>query len=632
MATTQVSTSVLKDGSVTSAKLDTNIAITGNLIVDTNTLYVDSTNNRVGIGTNSPIDQLHIKSSTTDARMVLDGHTGFDAELKFYEAGTAKYTVGYDAATANFVIGTINVDTNQRLVIDSSGNVGIGTSSPAEKLSVQGAIISTGGITGHGANRATLSQEGANGAFLQSYGANTSTYGSFQFRQASSDFSLVRTPLIINSSGNVGIGVSPSTELHVKGSAEIFRIDDSSSTGSPFMTFFQNGTRRGLIQLLNGGLLSLVSEYGGVRFMTGTGGTEVERMRITSGGDISFRDTSANEAFYWDASTARLGIGVGASPSAGIHVKHGSITTSSNYSSFLSNATAKIVANHSSEYGVSIGYANATTDTIGIQSGNTAASRPLSLQPYGGSVGIGTDSPGEILHVQSLQTTAASNAYVNIFSGHQAAGGSDITGEAGIIFKHYSGSSVYRRAGAIVSARENNYSTDNNADSYLRFETTKDNVNTERMRILSSGGITFNGDTATANALDDYEEGTFTPTAYGATTTGTTTYTYQNGNYTKIGRQVTVNLAIGWSALTGTGRLRIGGLPFTGANVLQNYSQGSILVDGLNWSGGTFLTTIQILNANFMEIYGLTDNGNAAPQICVNESVFARITITYFAA
>ena len=33
----------------------------------------------------------------------------------------------------------------------------------------------------------------------------------------------------------------------------------------------------------------------------------------------------------------------------------------------------------------------------------------------------------------------------------------------------------------------------------------------ERMRILSGGGVTFNGDTAAANALDDYEEGTWTP-------------------------------------------------------------------------------------------------------------------------
>ena len=39
-----------------------------------------------------------------------------------------------------------------------------------------------------------------------------------------------------------------------------------------------------------------------------------------------------------------------------------------------------------------------------------------------------------------------------------------------------------------------------------------DGSNSERLRILSGGGITFNGDSASANALNDYEEGTYTPT------------------------------------------------------------------------------------------------------------------------
>lgn len=62
---------------------------------------------------------------------------------------------------------------------------------------------------------------------------------------------------------------------------------------------------------------------------------------------------------------------------------------------------------------------------------------------------------------------------------------------------------------------------------------------TERLRILSSGGITFNGDTAAANALDDYEEGTITPTltpsTSGSITTGNNRVTLQ---YTKIGNVV----------------------------------------------------------------------------------------------
>jgi hypothetical protein len=79
-------------------------------------------------------------------------------------------------------------------------------------------------------------------------------------------------------------------------------------------------------------------------------------------------------------------------------------------------------------------------------------------------------------------------------------------------------------------------------------------------------GITFpatQSASSDANTLDDYEEGTWTPTAFGATTAGTTTYTLQSGTYTKIGRKVFCNLECTWTAQTGTGALKVGGLPFT---------------------------------------------------------------------
>jgi hypothetical protein len=97
--------------------------------------------------------------------------------------------------------------TTAKLFWDASAeSLGIGTSSPAETLHVAGAIATTAGISGHGANRATFSQEGAGGAFIQSYGANNSTMGAFVFRQASSDFSLNAIPLTISATGAATFG------------------------------------------------------------------------------------------------------------------------------------------------------------------------------------------------------------------------------------------------------------------------------------------------------------------------------------------------------------------------------------------------------------------------------------------
>ncbi len=84
----------------------------------------------------------------------------------------------------------------------------------------------------------------------------------------------------------------------------------------------------------------------------------------------------------------------------------------------------------------------------------------------------------------------------------------------------------------------------------------------ERMRLRAGGGLTFNGDTAAANALDDYEEGTWTPVVQGGTSSGTYTTQYISGRYTKIGARVLAETTIYVTGFNGTGDFRISGLPF----------------------------------------------------------------------
>ena len=103
--------------------------------------------------------------------------------------------------------------------------------------------------------------------------------------------------------------------------------------------------------------------------------------------------------------------------------------------------------------------------------------------------------------------------------------------------------------------------------STLKFNTYNGSSVGERFRIRSTGGVTFNGDTADANALDDYEEGTFTPN-WDAGGGVTFSYSQQHGWYTKIGNTVTFTLYLQAYAATITGGnenngVALQGLPFT---------------------------------------------------------------------
>ena len=89
----------------------------------------------------------------------------------------------------------------------------------------------------------------------------------------------------------------------------------------------------------------------------------------------------------------------------------------------------------------------------------------------------------------------------------------------------------------------------------------------------SGAGISFpatQSASSDANTLDDYEEGTFTPTIIGKTTAGTGTYSNQTGSYIKVGQMVSIFIRMDWSAHTGTGNMGFGGLPFTSAGTFAN--------------------------------------------------------------
>ena len=170
----------------------------------------------------------------------------------------------------------------------------------------------------------------------------------------------------------------------------------------------------------------------------------------------------------------------------------------------------------------------------------------------------------------------------------------------------------------------------------------------EKMRITPDGyqrmatgtkGIQFNGDTAAANALNDYEEGTWTPVIEGETTNPTiTSYSTQVGRYTKIGRLVTVHCALqpAGTSVAGTGALRFGGLPFTSANISDVIGTGVSSANGdFNWGSGKTQLVFNVgANSTKIGVWGM-QNGTTEAGIPVNNfnnsAQYLLLSITYMA-
>jgi len=377
-------------------------------------------------------------------------------------------------------------------------------------------------------------------------------------------------------------GVLTAEALRVEGGNAT--VISASPTAVPTLTLQNSdGTRVSTLEVLGINTELSNSTGGNLRFRTNA--SELERMRISPDGDISFYDnTGVTQGFFWDASTQRLGLGI-TTPSATLTVGAPSVSAVS----FVSNPVASFGGGVAFDAGSGNDIQLINYRTSNMQFGN------------GGSVDMTLDSSGNLLVGTTTILTAESNvegislaagSYGGLLSvsrdGNRAATFNRKTSDGDIVEFRKDGTTVgsigvntdriylvNANEGIAIDDSLNEIFPCNTAGNSLDDTVGLGGSNRRFTDLYLSGGV-YLGGTGSANYLDDYEEGSWTPALFIGGSEGTgATYIARDGHYVKVGMMVTIacNLTLS-SKGTSTGNFQIGGLPFGVADKLNGTSLG----------------------------------------------------------
>lgn len=388
-----VDTSIIEDtlDSVTDRDATTTNAITvGGLTVDTDTLHVDATNNRVGIGTTSPIAALHINNFNVP-QLLLDGGGDSTGDI-VVPSGEILQIGHWNTSLSSYT---------DRFRIVQNGDVGINTTSPDQKLHV------TGNVRVTGAYYDSNNSPGLSGQILSSTATGTDWVslseiqgvdgtGTANYLAKWSDIDTITDSVVYDNGTNVGIGTSsPATKLHITGDI--------------------TGTNKVLIENTNNG----TNSYAGLGFQSDFGHTYHPGILLNSSTNTAYGGVDSLNIWQYHSKPITLvtnnvvraivtgggNVGIGTtSPDTKLHVN---VASTANYV-INANDRLKVKGDGTLWWGSAADYGKLTWDT-GKAIVRGESGKALSFGVDGGqddmyintsgNVGIGTTTPSSTLTV-----------------------------------------------------------------------------------------------------------------------------------------------------------------------------------------------------------------------------------------
>jgi hypothetical protein len=556
----------------------------------TERLRIDSAGN-VGIGTASPSSH-----NSINRLLNIDGATNAKTGISLSEASANYFDIYFDGSNNEAHIDqsaggglVFTSGANEAFRVDSSQRLLVGTSTAFDTNSVFEAV-STSNVIGqfcrtNGVEAAVTIQStpgtlasptpnNANASIGALYfrGYDTASWriaakisaeadgqtwaagdcpGRLVFSTTADGASSPTERMTIKNDGKVGIGVtSPGANLQVQGSGTSdVRIRSSGASAPTSLQFWARNSADNAVRQSH-----IIGTESGLSFATATTNntTPTERLRVDTSGRLLVGTSTEGNANADDLTISNSG-------NCGMTIRSGSSNAGVIYFSDATSGTAEYDGYiHYQQSAQFLSFGTAATERARLDSSGRL------LVGTSSNFGAGADNRDTIVGL--------ANAGAGLLLGRNDTSTSEGNNIGKIEFWGNDSDGEYEQCASIIAEADSDHGT-GDKPTRLAFSTTADGASSpaEQLRITSdryvrlasgTGGIQFNGDTAAANALDDYEEGTFTPTI----TQGVTSPTYGGSNtgaYRIIGKQLFFSLRVQLTGGTAdANQLVVGGLPF----------------------------------------------------------------------